>query len=196
MEPLVDQGYFDMPQLEQELEQYKKTNQLSDVKLRAMENGSADDVIDAFLGLEETREPQLYKEYISLFARNMVRFIESDFRMERCEIEDKEKICIGQSVEGKHNLFTCLLANEPSSLGFVTRYAKEEMNQLDELAIESFGEFLNLQNGIFTVNQSNQGVELSITPQSQFDGFTGIRTMDLIGIRFFFPFGQVDLVIG
>ena len=73
-----------------------------------------------------------------------------------------------------------------------SRYACEEITEPGEFAEACVGEFLNLQNGLFAVNQSNTvNVELNITPQ------TADRDVDVEGVAVVlsFSFGDVSIVI-
>jgi hypothetical protein len=46
-------------------------------------------------------------------------------------------------------LFTSISAQKKPLLAFTERYAEETLEEVDEYAKSSFGEFLNLVNGLF-----------------------------------------------
>ena len=64
------------------------------------------------------------------------------------------------------------MANEEVFLHIASVYAEEELTEVDELAKASVSEFLNLHNGIYSVNMSNWGIELTMKPQEVIENAT------------------------
>lgn len=51
-------------------------------------------------------------------------------------------------------------------MAFAERFAKESFTEVDDFVNATAGEFLNVNDGLFVVNESNEhGVELTLTPQ-------------------------------
>lgn len=163
---LVDRGYMTMEQFSNALNDYKKENSLSDEQFEAIQNGNVDTIIEYLL----TKTPdakEKFENYVSLFAKNLIRFIDDQIYL---EINEENKIADGnwviyQSIDGDAPLFTAINANDDALLFLASKYAGEQLNVVDELAKDSVSEFLNLHNGIHLVNMSNNGIELSMNPQ-------------------------------
>lgn len=194
---LIDKGYMTLGEIEVALNNYKRDYSLSDIQLKAIQNGDIDGIIDTFINFDGIKDVKTYKDYFSLFARNIIRFIDEDIRIEGFDVKDKysTNYMMLQSINGEASLLTGMDAKEDSFLKFASKYAGEEISNIDELAIESFGEFLNLHNGIFTVNKSNEGTELELTPQRLLKFTDTPKLNQAVGATFFLPFGEIHLII-
>ena len=194
---LMDRGYMTLSEVETALNNYKRDYSLSDIQLKAIQNGDIDRIIETFISFEGIKDANIYKEYISLFTRNIIRFIDEDIRIESLALGDRYRATymMLQNVTGEINLLTGIDAKQEAFLVFASKYAGEIIPEIDELAIDSFGEFLNLQNGIFTVNKSNEGTELELTPQCLLKFSDTPELSEALGVTFFLPFGEINLII-
>jgi CheY-specific phosphatase CheX len=100
-----------------------------------------------------------------------------------------------QEIHGEAALYTAIAADEKTFIGFAEKYAGESFSNVDEYVKASVGEFLNLVNGLFLVNMSNNNVELELNPQvvesrKSLNGFT-----DAFCIPFEFAFGKIEFII-
>jgi hypothetical protein len=194
---LMDREYMTLSEVETALNNYKRDYSLSDIQLKAIQNGDIDEIIDTFIRFDRVNDVKTYKEYISLLTRNIIRFIDEDVRIEGFEVKDRypANYMMLQSITGENNLLSGLDAKEDTFLKFASTYAGEEILEIDELALESFGEFLNLHNGIFTVNKSNEGIELDLTPQRLLKFTNTPELHEAVGVTFFLPYGEVNLIL-
>ena len=78
---------------------------------------------------------------------------------------------------------------------FAARFAQEEITEPDELAQASVGEFLNLHNGIFLVNMSNNGVELEMHPQQVAENYTLANPGKAYVITCSMTWGRFDVIL-
>jgi CheY-specific phosphatase CheX len=78
---------------------------------------------------------------------------------------------------------------------FAARFAQEEITEPDELAQASVGEFLNLHNGIFLVNMSNNGVELEMHPQQVEENYTFTNPGKAYIITCSMTWGKFDVLL-
>jgi CheY-specific phosphatase CheX len=195
---LMDRDYMTLSEVERALIAYKRDYSLSDIQLNAIQNGDVEEIVDTFVKLNHLKNKEIYKEYISLLVRNLIRFIDGDIRIEGFSVKDSytSKYMVIQNILGEHNnLWTGMEANEETFLKFASIYAEEDITMMDDLAIESFGEFLNLQNGIFTVNKSNHGIEMELTPQKLIKFTETPDLNDAVGVTFYLPFGEINMII-
>lgn len=164
---LIDEKILTIDQFTEALNQYKAENSLSDEQFEAIKKGDIDTLVDTVLKLGDSEKATAIKDYLTLFAKNMIRFVEDQIRMEpvnNCETLSNEWL-VYQNIFGDATYFTAILSNEKVLLDIASKYAQEELAEVDELAEASIGEFLNLHNGIFTVNMSNREIELNMRPQ-------------------------------
>jgi len=63
---------------------------------------------------------------------------------------------------------------------------------MDEMVEASVGEFLNLHNGIFLVNMSNEGIELEMTPQ---EVSSNMMIYNVYKVSIELSFGEINILI-
>ena len=188
---LIDLGYMTNQQFADALAEYKKSASFSDGNETDEE---LEKEIISVLGLDTLPDQKFYVDYILLLIRNCVRFVGDDFAFGNCVLGGKShhKWLISQEIMGELAAYTGLGCDEKALTALASRYACEEITEPGEFAEACVGEFLNLQNGLFAVNQSNTvNVELNITPQ------TADRDVDVEGVAVVlsFSFGDVSIVI-
>lgn len=188
---LIDLGYLTNQQFADALAQYKASASFSS-------DGETDDELEneivTVFGLDSIENKKFYIDYILLLIRNCVRFIGDDFAFGGCTKDGKthHKWLLSQNILGELSAYTAIGCDEKALMALAQRYAGEEIVEPGEFAEACVGEFLNLQNGLFAVNQSNtENVELNITPQ------TADRDVDVEGVAFVlsFSFGDVTVVV-
>jgi CheY-specific phosphatase CheX len=163
---LVDRGYMTIEQFGNALNEYKKENSLSDDQFDAIKSGSIESLVETIL-VSKDDETKAYAKYLSLFVKNMIRFIDDQVYIELAEKDANTQGAwlVYQEIVGQSPLYTGMSLNEDVFLKIASVYAEEELTVVDELAMASVSEFLNLHNGIYLVNMSNWGVELNMKPQ-------------------------------
>ena len=171
---LVDREYMTIEQFGKALNDYKNENSLSDLQFEAIKSGSIETLVENILEGKASTEKTTYGKYLSLFAKNMIRFIDDQvyFEVVRGEEVQQGKWLVHQEIQGESPLFTAISANEDVFLRMASIYAEEELAEMDELAKASVSEFLNLHNGIYLVNMSNWGIELNMKPQEIIENAT------------------------
>lgn len=161
---LIDKGYITNAVFEESINNYKSESEIFD------ENISDDqlELIIRDICRNNKINNEFYYTYIALIIKNFIRFIGDDFvPMDALDISQCSCDCIcSQSIIGDVNAYVAISGDESTLTRFAERYAEESLDSYDEMAEASVGEFLNLQNGLFSVNLSNSDdIELSITPQ-------------------------------
>ncbi|MGG0717118.1 hypothetical protein ABE096_05870 [Robertmurraya massiliosenegalensis] len=164
---LVDKGYMSIETFSKALDEYKKGYSLSDEKFEAIKHGDIDELVKLILQDKDEAKVEKYSKYLSLFAKNMIRFIDDQLFFDVGAKKGQGDVwLVHQEVVGEAPLFTGISADKSVFLHVASVYAEEELTEIDELAEASVSEFLNLHNGIYLVNMSNEGVELNMLPQS------------------------------
>lgn len=163
---LVDKKYMTFEQFASALNEYKKENSLSDDQFEAIKSGSIESLVETVLATKDEKKNITYGKYLSLFAKNMIRFIDDQvyLEVEKTETALSKKWLVYQEILGESPLITAISANDEIFLHMASAYAEEELTKVDEMAKASVSEFLNLNNGIYLVNMSNWGIELNMNP--------------------------------
>ncbi|MDO5603041.1 MAG: chemotaxis protein CheX [Oscillospiraceae bacterium] len=194
---IMDRGFLTNAQFEQALSDYKNSATITEQDFLAETEEKAEEVLNRYYQISPEDAFDGVTEYISLLMKNLVRFIGDDFSLLKAEKAEyvPAEIMACQPISGTVNLATAVCSDEKSFVVFASRYANEEFTELDEYVEASVGEFLNLHNGLFTVNMSEQkNVELELQPQLvERCGFDGAGGGYIIPVQF--SFGVVKFVI-
>lgn len=189
---IIDQGFLSLAELTPVLELYK----------RESGPGRAEDEYDALAGrcLELAGAGQtdtLYVDYIGLFLRNMVRSLQVTPVLERAEKFDGsvQGRFISQTLQLQDcNLLTGMALSDATVVQLASLYSKESLNAADELALDAAAEFLNLHNGLFSINLGNSGVEALMLPQ-QVEQSPEFTVRQGYAVSIVIPFGRLHLII-
>ncbi|HHW36576.1 MAG TPA: hypothetical protein GXX18_04810 [Bacillales bacterium] len=196
---LVDLGYMNIDQFSTALNNYKKEHSLSDKQFNAIKAGDIDTLVETIVGLEGSTDRELFTNYLSLFAKNLIRFIDDQVRLEAKVVDGQSKAdwlvtqLIKENGDSVQTISTGIACDERTFIKFASIYAEETINEIDEFAKDSVSEFLNLHNGIFLVNMSNRGVELDMEPQKVQEN--AVVPVGAIIVTAYLSFGAIDVVI-
>lgn len=186
---IIDRGFMSLSQLEAALESYKKNNAFAVTKaLDKIEITKID-----FSELEEVRET--YGDYVDLFIRSLLRFINTtSLILPGDKVDVNNKYLISQQMTGEAAFATGLLLSEATLLELARRYSGEEITCVDELAVDSVAEFLNVTNGLYIVNLSNHGIDVDLEPQKTGKGIVPLGTKQAI-VNIDTNFGTIQLIL-
>lgn len=193
---LVDKGYITTSQFEAALTAYKRENSIMDDDFKNIDDRAIRRLVDHFYSFDSNGA--LYMtNYVSLLFRNLVRFIGNDFTpMDAHAFCGAVLKCIEQRISGGLSAITLIDADASTLIEFASRFAKEDLTSDDEYTHACVSEFLNLNNGLFAVNISNDtGLELKLEPQSYYDSLDIKSLSDACVIPVRFSFGEVDFII-
>ncbi|MEG0640984.1 MAG: hypothetical protein RR515_00165 [Clostridium sp.] len=191
---LIDKGYMTLQEFEKAINEYKKDYSISEKEFEAIQRDDVDEIVNTFIKFEGSKNEKELKDYLALFTRNLIRFIDSEAVIgEVIKLEEyKGRWTAKQDIKGEINLSTFIEADESSFIKFASKYAEEELRSVDEMVEASVGEFLNLQNGIFLVNMSNEGVDLEMTPQ---EVDSNIEVDNIYAVLVELSFGKISILI-
>lgn len=108
--------------------------------------------------------------YLTELIMNIGRFLEEDVHTKPTEIiHDLPSSCIlSQKIIGDYNAFTGIMGDEDALCQFARKYSKFDLTSFDDITKEVLMDFLNLHNGLFTVNLSDsKEIECSLQPPCQ-----------------------------
>ncbi len=202
---LIDLGYLTNTQFADALAEYKESASFKGDG-RADEAALAKDIIKIF-DLEYDPERDFYTDYILLLSKNLIRFIGDDFVLAGFE-KNKELSFpyLGeQALTGELSAYTAIGGDDKAFITLASRYAAdggdEDADELglfdsvDEFVEACVGEFLNLQNGLFAVNMSNnKNLELDLEPQEAKQNASVMLDKGL-SVKLEFTFGTLNFIV-
>lgn len=194
---LIDKNYMSIEKFKEALDDYKQDYGFSEEEFEALQQDNIEEFVKSFIEFGDNTNHQIYQDYISLFIRNLIRFADYSSRIERNAVSEECSTdwIVGQQITGQFDLFTAIAADEEVFLELAGRYAGEYFDKPNELALASFSEFLNLHNGIFLVNMSNQGIDLRMEAQST-DGRQMLSDLkQKYVITIYLSSGKVNLIL-
>lgn len=164
---LVDRGHLTIEQLQEALENYKKEYGMSSRQFNVVGKDDSLQIEQIFRDHGEALLGKLYSDYVTLLIKNLIRFVDDNpiVEINQFRSDITAQWFVSQEIYGKINMFTAIACDRDVFVKFAAKFAQEDITEPDELAQASVGEFLNLHNGIFLVNMSNNGVELEMNPQ-------------------------------
>ena len=192
----VDLGYLNYEQLEQELRNFENDSGLSNIQLRILEEGDTDKIIKEFIDFEESQNSAIYYDYVSLFLRNIIRFLDQQPWIDIKVTENLDnKITACQYMVNNNKIFTGVSISPDNIMEVAGAFSKLEMEEDMELAESALMELLNLHNGIFTVNMSDQGYEYVMDPPeiTRDNPLNNMKSGHQIGINT--GIGKINLVL-
>ena len=195
---LIDLGILSNEDLEGYLIEYQAENDLGSLSSGDESDDAVERLIENFL--EETGDniPEHAVLYIKLVFNSLVRFIGQDFTpLAPIEVDSYEAhCCVTQRVGGPIHITSSLDMDEDIAVEFASRYAKMEFTEFDEYVEASLEDFLNLHNGLFTVNMSNdRAMELTLEPPYHEDSREITFRGKCYVIPVIYPFGTVYILI-
>lgn len=193
---LLDDGILSNSDFEQIMNDYRSKNGLveSDIEDSAV-------VRNLFRNLFVSSNVSLSRNgqmFVELLFNDFIRFIGDDFTLGGIS-EAKEipvKCCVKQEIIGDYAIRTYISMEKDVAIAFASRYVKDTFNDYDEYVQASLEDFLNLQNGLFIVNVSNDSsTELTIGAPEHITGDTFSFENKAYHFPFMFPFGTVNIYI-
>lgn len=150
---LLDAGRLDYEELEKLLSDFKRAGEhpLSEAIKRTANGRVAEDL-------------PLYTEYVGVAMLAFKRFMkiacvvvpQADFA------ENAPRRLVSQAITGGVSLVAGLEAPDAVFLALARRYSHEDFSELDDLAVDSLAEFLNVLDGFFAVRLGERDLELDL----------------------------------
>ncbi|MBQ7678066.1 MAG: chemotaxis protein CheX [Lachnospiraceae bacterium] len=195
---LVDMGCLTNSDLEGLMVGYEQDSKIDDIVNTDENNETTTKLIASFFE-EAGREITEYTVmYMNLIFNNLIRFIGADFTpLAPSAVADYEtQYCVTQHIMGPMTCSSSIDMDEATAVQFASRYAKMEFTEFDEYVKASMEDFLNLHNGLFSVNMSNTySEELMLDPPMQEKEKVLHLSAESFVIPVIYPFGTVYLIL-
>jgi len=194
---LIEQKILTNTEFENLLIEYQSENEIYDLDISDFQKKKFDEMISNLCEISDSSQETRLVEYLQLFVNNLIRFIGNDFTLLNlipCQ-EYPSVYCVAQNIYGNFKIQSHLDTDETAAIEFASRYADESFFNFDEYVKASLEDFLNLHNGLFNVNMSNEySYELMLTPPE-------VHTNELICyntthfiLPVIYPFGTINFI--
>ncbi|MCI8494784.1 MAG: chemotaxis protein CheX [Lachnospiraceae bacterium] len=194
---LIEQGVITHVELENLITEYQSVYEIYDLDLVEEQKHMVDKLLSNFYLPEDLPHAEYILSYLTLLFNNLVRFIGEDFTT--LNIMTLEEVptnyCISQEVDGSFSFLSALDMDEETAICFAGRYVNEDFQQFNDYVKASMEDFLNLHNGLYSVNMSNDhSMELHLQPPATHTNT--LLTTDFLCylLPIVFSFGTVNFV--
>ncbi|MBR4514191.1 MAG: hypothetical protein IKO61_04835 [Lachnospiraceae bacterium] len=151
VQAVLESGIMDFEDIKTELGNYRRSEHLTLTDVEAIKTGDVDRIVPIFM--KDMEMPEHIRQYISLSARNIVRFIDRFFIMERIEkIDDFELPCAVMQIIHEDGDMLIALGGLKEDLEVVSGNFVKNVVGRDDIDFDSLdvaGEFLNVNNGLY-----------------------------------------------
>jgi len=165
---IITLGFSNEATINEAVNSYEKEFNLDPTNILSAGQEIIEQMVSKFYGLSNEGKENYVKDYATLLIKNIIRFIGSDCSLLSSvnslpAIENPSTSY--QSITGEFASSTCICADSDVFAAFAARYAGQEFENDKEFINASVSDFLNLHNGLFTVNTSNTyNVDLELKP--------------------------------
>lgn len=194
---LVDTEALTNGDLERLMADYQNDTEIHDMGFDNIEGTK--ELVSKFFELSDQFLDPVYILYINLLFNDLIRFLGSDFTP-LSPVKEKElpvQYSVTQKVLGEVNITSRIEMPRDVAISFASRYAKMEFEEFDEYVSASLEDFLNLHNGLFSVNMSNSAsMELTLEPPFTEDEDTVLDLPEeTYIIPVIYPFGTIQMIL-
>lgn len=196
VQALIEGDFLTLEEIQNELNAFKKSGHYSAKDIEALKSGDVDRIVAIFT--KDETIPKMICDYVELAARNIVRFVDSSFRMEKIEsmADYTTRYISAQVLSGDSRLFTGFCGDGAGIKVIAESFAKEEFDIIDMDVLDSACEFLNCNNGLFATSACSQGVEIDMEPPIMKEETTTIQSEGkLYKVPIFVNGESVDLIL-
>lgn len=193
---LVDSGAISNADLEGLFLDYQSDTDIEDFSFESQEQ--TEQLIRKFFLIADHPLDKHGLMYMTLLFNNLIRFIGDDFTPMAPAIVDEypTEFCVSQKITGPLQCISRVDMPEEVALRFASRYAKMDFSEFDEYVKASVEDFLNLHNGLYSVNMSNEfTMELTLEPPETLSYDVLPIDQDTIVIPVIYPFGTLHLIL-
>lgn len=195
---LVEDGVISYEDLERIIFEYKSDTELYDLELDVENSTLIRSIIEKFFLVAEMPATDLNIMYLELMFNSLIRFIGEDFSPLTPMIVDEYPITFGvsQAVIGDKDYITHIDCDRETAIAFASRYAKEEFSEFNEYVVAALEDFLNLHNGLYIVNASNQqSKDIELAPPEITEEGVLMGVNNCVDFPVAYPFGIVHLIV-
>lgn len=195
---LVDDGVISNAELESIITDYRSENEMIELDMTYENRKAVSKLFDNFFIVSETEISKLGQMYCELLFNNFIRFVGDDFSpltIVECDAFPVER-CVSQQVNGNYSVLSYISMDDDTAIEFASRYVGDHFDTYDEYVQASLEDFLNLHNGLFIVNVSNDtSMELSLDAPESIEDAALIFDSPTYDFSVLYSFGMVHFIL-
>jgi CheY-specific phosphatase CheX len=111
------------------------------------------------------KELEYYNAYVEIFMRSLIRFMDTPAVINVFESlldSDEQTRIVSQRLSGDLSMVTGLFAADDTFVEMARRYSREDIQEVDELAVDSITEFLNVMNGLYAIDLAKRQMDVDL----------------------------------
>ena len=134
VQALQENGLFTLDEINKDLISFQEANHFSDKVMEAIKNADIDNLLPAFVDVEDNR----YHNMIGLALRNIIRFVSSYLRIGKGSFVSSisARYLAYQRTTGDYEGFLGFCSDDDGILAIAEGYAKETFGTVDEDALD------------------------------------------------------------
>lgn len=155
------------------------------------------EVINRLAGEKLAEVAPAYADYMQLFMDSLFKYMKTLAVIDPNPVEgtfNKSLQTVSQGMHGGLDIVPGIMADGRSFLTLAERMSGEVFETLDELAIDSLQEFINVVNGIFSIKMAERGIEVELDAPRQ-KMIADPRAANLLMLKFYAAFGSFYVVL-
>lgn len=194
---LVDNGVISVEQLQNIMIDYQSENELEDFNYSIETQDTIEHLLENFFVLAERSLSEREIKFIQLLMNNLIRFIGDDYTLVSPSLcrEYPTNYCVSQKIKGPFSMKTYIDMPEDVAIQFASRYVQDTFTEFDDYVRSSLEDFLNLHNGIFCVNMSNdESTELTLEPPMNEKNELLTFEQETYLLPIVYPFGTIHFI--
>lgn len=162
IQALAENNCLSREEIDSCLSSFQTDNGYSDSVMDAIKEGNIEQMLPAFIDIEDSR----YSNLIGLTLRNIIRFVSSYIRIGKGTFVSSlsAKYAAIQHTKGDYDGFLGFCCDTDDILAIAEGFAKESFDTVDEDALDSVCEFTNCVNGLRAAELSYQDVHIDMLP--------------------------------
>lgn len=114
---------------------------------------------------DDIHDCRYYVNYMELFMASLKNLLHTEAVVESvpCDMEEAEPCyATSQRLNGDISIAAGMIASETVYLKLAERYSEEELPEMDEMARDSIEEFINVLNGMFSVELGEKKIDTDL----------------------------------
>ncbi len=159
----VDKEILTLEQIEGSMDYFKKENGFTFADMEAIKSGDVDRILPLYL-------PEIpdgpFVDLMSLTFRCINRLASDDISLKRGYKTSNYRTgaVAMQRIIGDYTVSTAFSGDDKGILAIAEAFAKQFFDGVSVNALDSVGEFINICNGLFATEKSNEGMNINLEP--------------------------------
>lgn len=195
---LVESGALTWSSFENALVDYQSDNEIFELDLDPTQKKEVAKLVETLFDVVQKPLTGDTVLYIELLFNNLSQYIGDDYTVltPTNVPEYPLNYCVLQSLSGPLCINSYLDMEKDVALAFASRYTGEKYTEHNDYVSASVEDFLNLQNGLYIVNMSNDyNMELHLDPPFTSEDGVLLDDNDTFLLPVIYPFGQLNFLI-